>query len=252
MIPAERQKKILSLISQRELLSISELVEELSVSHMTIRRDIAKLEKQGKVVSVSGGVQRSKLLHGESSHNEKVKQRCFQKSSIGYRASDMIPNDAVVYLDAGTTTLEIARNIAKRGDVTVLTNDFAISDFLIQQGTCNLYHSGGYVDRGNRSCVGLNTASFFDSFNIDIAFVSSSSWNLRGLSTPNEQKVAVKQAIVSASSKSVLVTDSSKYGTVAAFHALNISEFDTVVSDSNLPESTKEDLEAKGIEVVIV
>lgn len=57
MIPAERQRTILSLLSHQEVISISELVAQLDVSHMTVRRDIVKLEASGKVVSVSGGVQ---------------------------------------------------------------------------------------------------------------------------------------------------------------------------------------------------
>lgn len=252
MIPAERQKKILSIINQHELISINKLTDELGVSHMTIRRDIAKLEKLGKVMSVSGGVQLCKLLHDESSHLEKITQFSIQKKSIGHQASKMIPTGSIIYLDAGTTTLEIAHNIVYRSDLTVLTNDFAISDFLMRHGKCRLYHSGGNVDRNNHSCVGINVASFLQFFNIDMAFVSSSSWSLRGISTPYEEKVVVKKAVIESSKKSVLVADSSKYGIVAAFHALDITNFDLIVSDTNLPSSTIEELMNKGIEVLTV
>ena len=79
MIPAERQRTILSLLSHQEVLSISDLTDHLGVSHMTIRRDIVKLESSGKVVSVSGGVQLAQALHSycvlsASASNQKSQQ----------------------------------------------------------------------------------------------------------------------------------------------------------------------------------
>lgn len=79
MIPAERQRTILSLLSHQEVLSISDLTDHLGVSHMTIRRDIVKLESSGKVVSVSGGVQLAQALHSELSHDAKVEQQADEK-----------------------------------------------------------------------------------------------------------------------------------------------------------------------------
>lgn len=108
MIPAERQRTILSLLSHQEVLSISDLTEHLGVSHMTIRRDIVKLESSGKVVSVSGGVQLAQVLHSELSHDAKVEQQADEKAHIAQIAATLIDKDATVYLDAGTTALSIA------------------------------------------------------------------------------------------------------------------------------------------------
>ena len=71
MIPVERQRKILTLLKNQEVVSISELVDLFNVSHMTIRRDIEKLEAIGKVSSVSGGVQLARNIHIELSHDIK-------------------------------------------------------------------------------------------------------------------------------------------------------------------------------------
>ncbi|MEZ8321430.1 DeoR family transcriptional regulator, partial [Vibrio splendidus] len=125
MIPAERQRTILSLLSHQEVISISELVEQLDVSHMTIRRDIVKLEASGKVVSVSGGVQLAQALHRELSHDAKVEQQANEKVQIGKLAAQLIEKDATVYLDAGTTSLEIAHQLATREDLLIITNDFS-------------------------------------------------------------------------------------------------------------------------------
>lgn len=250
MIPAERHKTILLLLSQQEVISINELVEQLDVSHMTIRRDIAKLEQQGKVLSVSGGVQLTKVLRHEPSHEAKATQHAHEKAVIGRIASQLVPQNATVYLDAGTTTLEIAHQLAPRSDLLFITNDFVIAAYLTDNSLSELYHTGGRVDRENQSSVGSKVAEFLAGMNVDIAFVSTSSWNLRGISTPSEPKVMVKKAIAMAAQKVILVSDSSKYGKVATFHALDIQNFDAVITDASFPLSVAQELEDKGIQVL--
>ncbi|MCC4859128.1 DeoR/GlpR family DNA-binding transcription regulator [Vibrio splendidus] len=250
MIPAERQRTILSLLSHQEVISISELVEQLEVSHMTIRRDIVKLEASGKVVSVSGGVQLAQALHRELSHDAKVEQQANEKVQIGKLAAQLIEKDATVYLDAGTTSLEIAHQLATREDLLIITNDFSIAAYLMNHSPCEIYHTGGKVDRENQSSIGGKVAEFLAGMNIDIAFISSSSWSLKGLSTPNENKVLVKKAIVKSAQTNYLISDSTKYGRVASFHALDMESLDGVITDTNLPSSVIEELNDKGIEVI--
>ena len=249
MIPAERQRTILSLLSQQEVISISELVEQLNVSHMTIRRDIVKLESSGKVISVSGGVQLTKTIHSEMPHDIKVEQQATEKAMIGHIAARFISPNSTIYLDAGTTTLEIAHQIESRDDLLVVTNDFAIAAYLINHSTCEIYHTGGKIDRENQSTIGGKVAEFLLSMNIDVAFISTSSWNLKGLSTPCEGKVQVKQAIAKSSQTTYLVSDSTKYGQVATFHALDMDQIDGVITDAGLTENVITELTDKGIEV---
>lgn len=250
MIPAERQRTILSLLSHQEVISISELVEQLDVSHMTIRRDIVKLEASGKVVSVSGGVQLAQALHRELSHDAKVEQQANEKVQIGKLAAQLIEKDATVYLDAGTTSLEIAHQLATREDLLIITNDFSIAAYLMNHSPCEIYHTGGKVDRENQSSIGGKVAEFLAGMNIDIAFISSSSWNLKGLSTPCENKVLVKQAIVQAANSNYLISDSTKYGRIATFHALDLSALDGVITDIDLSSSVIDELQDKGIKVI--
>ncbi len=217
---------------------------------MTIRRDIVKLESSGKVVSVSGGVQLAQVLHSELSHDAKVEQQADEKAHIAQIAATLIDRDATVYLDAGTTALSIAHQIVDRDDLLVITNDFSIAAYLMTHSHCELYHTGGKVDRENQSTIGGKVAEFLAGMNIDIAFISSSSWSLKGLSTPNEGKVWVKKAIVKAAQTNYLITDSTKYGRVGSFHALDIEEFDGIITDQNLSHVVKVELMDKGLTVL--
>lgn len=252
MIPIERQNKLLALITKHELLTIAELVKIMNVSHMTIRRDIQKLEAQGKVMSVSGGVQSLQRLFTEPTHDDKSLLFQQQKQAIGEKALTYISPHQTVYLDAGTTTLEIAHLLCEREDLLIITNDFVIAGFLAREGKCKIIHTGGYICKENYSAVGELSAQFLRNIAIDIAFVSSSSWNIKGLSTPDERKLAVKRAIVQSSKHNILVSDSSKYGKVATFWIYGLDVFKTIITDKQLLDIAQKNIIEAGIELVLV
>lgn len=247
MIPAERQTLILARLTGRGVLSIAELTGLLGVSHMTVRRDIQQLERAGRVMSVAGGICLPERISFEPSHAVKATVAHAEKAAIGRMAASMVPEGAVVYLDAGTTTLEIAQHIAPRDDIAVVTNDFVIGALLTRESRCRLYHTGGQVERENQSCVGEPAAEAIRRFNFDIAFISTSSFGLRGVSTPSENKVAVKRAIAQSATRSILVTDSSKYGLVGTFNAVPLEALSAIVTDAGLPESVRAEIGKRGI-----
>ncbi|MEE3609495.1 DeoR/GlpR family DNA-binding transcription regulator [Avibacterium paragallinarum] len=251
MIPAERQKQLLNLIRQHHIISIMQLVELLGVSHMTVRRDIQKLEQEGRVVSVSGGVKLLEHLSDELTHNAKSLLSTLQKEKIGAFAAQSIPQNTTIYLDAGTTTLEIAHRIVDREDLLVVTNDFIIADYLMKNGQCRLIHCGGTVNKANYSSVGELAAQLLRQLSIDIAFISTSSWNLKGLTTPDESKLPVKRAILQSSQKKVLVSDSSKYGKSATFHICALEQFDSIICDKDLLDNAQTAIRERKIELIL-
>lgn len=242
MIPIERRKTILNMVAEKGVVSITELTGRMHVSHMTIRRDLQKLEQLGAVVLVSGGVQSASRLAQEPTHQAKTARAMTQKMAIGKLAASQVMPDSCIYLDAGTTTLSIARQLVEMQNLTVVTNDFDIADFLLDNSDCTIIHTGGAVCRETRSCVGEAAAAMLRGLMIDQAFISSSSWSFRGISTPAENKVAIKRAVASASRQRILVCDSGKYGQVATWLALPLSEFEQVISDEGLPESARRTL----------
>ncbi|THA09169.1 DeoR/GlpR family DNA-binding transcription regulator [Rodentibacter pneumotropicus] len=252
MIPAERQKLLLNLINQKDVVSITQLAESLNVSHMTIRRDIQKLEEMGKVVSISGGVKMQEHLSFEPPHQDKSLLFHSQKEQIGKFAAQQIPTNTTIYLDAGTTTLEIAYRLIERNDLLVVTNDFSIAHFLMTNGQCELIHIGGSVNKLNHSSVGELAGQFLRQLSIDIAFVSTSSWTLKGLTTPDENKLPVKKALLDASNQRILVSDSSKYGKVATFHICPLTRFDRIICDKNLVEPVQHAIKELNVELVTV
>lgn len=252
MIPAERQALIIQRLSERRVLSIAEIAEFLDVSQMTVRRDIRALEDQGRALSVAGGVQLPERILSEPSHLAKRAMAHNQKVAIGKFAAGLIKPGDVIYLDAGTTILEIARHLTAIPDITVVTNDFVIAAFLSQESLCRLFHTGGEVERENQSCVGMPAGIAIHYFNFDIAFISTSSFGSRGISTPHENKIPVKHAVVESSHRRILVTDSSKYGLVGTFNAIPLDRLNGVITDTALPQNAQDAITERGIELHLI
>jgi DeoR/GlpR family transcriptional regulator of sugar metabolism len=255
MIPLKRQQLIMNHLIDAKAASIAELTELLKVSAITVRRDVQKLEFLGKLVSVSGGVAISTEIMSEPSHAIKLGMNQVEKEAIARVAESLIPVGSTVYLDAGTTTLALARMIVEkrgdRSDLLIVTNDLAITAWLLDNSSVRIYHTGGLVLRQNRSCVGDGAAKAIRGINIDIAFLSAPSWNSRWISTPDAEKIPVKKAAIASSIRRILVADSSKYGKVGAFKAVPMSSIKTVVTDEGFPLGAREAIEKHGIELVI-
>lgn len=235
MIPIERHEAILSVVAEKGIATINELIELLDVSHMTIRRDLQKLEKQGKVVTVSGGVKAAERLSSELSHKVRDSTNEEGKRMIALLAANEIPKNSCIFLDSGTTTLAIARQIKDREDLTIITNDFIIMFFLIEHGRGKLIHTGGTVCPYTNCSVGESAARGVENYLIDIAFISTPSWGVKGISLPTEERVPIKKMLPNVSKRIILVADHSKYGAVATYLALPLSSFDTIITDVPLP-----------------
>ncbi|WP_237387974.1 DeoR/GlpR family DNA-binding transcription regulator [Xenorhabdus sp. Sc-CR9] len=253
MSPPERRDFIYRHLHEHLTVSIRTLVELMNVSHMTVRRDIRILEEEGKVISISGGIKLNDALRQELPWSEKALLHYRHKRVIGKYAASLVEDGQVVYLDAGTTTFEIAQVLAERFNLTIITNDFSITQYLINKSQLSLFHTGGQVDKRNYSCVGKSAAMALSALNVDIAFISTSSWDLEhGISTPHEEKVLVKQALLEISRRKVLVSDSSKYGKYGMFRIFPLSNLNDIVCDGQLSISVQQQLEELNLKLHIV
>ncbi|MBD2811501.1 DeoR/GlpR transcriptional regulator [Xenorhabdus sp. Vera] len=253
MNPPERRDFIYRHLHEHRTVSISALVELLNVSHMTVRRDIHILEEEGKVISITGGIQLNDALRQELPWNEKALINHRYKRALGKYAASLVKDGQVVYLDAGTTTFEIAQVLAERFNLTIVTNDFSITQYLMNKPQLNLFHTGGQVDKRNYSCVGNTAAMVLRTLNVDIAFISTSSWDLEhGISTPYEEKVFVKQMLLEIARRKILISDSSKYGKYGMFRVCPLSNLNDIVCDGQLLMSEQQQLREMDLKLHIV
>lgn len=252
MIPDQRRDELLRLLREAKVLSVRELTDTLGVSHMTVRRDIEVLERAGRVHSVPGGVRLASHLGLEPARLEKETVDVPHKSAMARAAAGMVTDDMTVYLDAGTTLLAMVPHLLTRQRLTVVTNDFSTLAEFVGAEHIDVIHTGGLLDHRNRSSVGRLAATTMRQLNVDIAFLSSSSWDAaRGITTPHEAKVDVKRAALAVAEHSVLVAGSIKYGLFATHRVAEIGELGTILTDDALPETAAAAIRERGVSLVL-
>lgn len=252
MIPDQRREQVLSLLRESPVLSVKELTDMLRVSHMTVRRDIEVLEREGRAYSVPGGVRLASPVHAEPSRLDKSVADLPQKRAMAEAALSYVEDDMTIYLDAGTTMLAMVPRLITRQGLTVVTNDFSTLDALVGAKNVTVLHTGGALEHQNRSAVGRLAAQTLSHLNIDRAFLSASSWDLnRGVTTPSEPKVDVKRAAIGAAAECLLVAGSRKYGTFSTHRVAALSEFHTIVTDDGLTTAAADGIRDRGNRLVI-
>jgi DeoR/GlpR family transcriptional regulator of sugar metabolism len=232
------------------VLSIRHIVELLGVSHMTVRRDIATLEESGQVVSVQGGVRLSEWT-GTEPPRERGSRAVLElprKRAIAELAAELVHDDMVVFLDAGTTCEAVVPFLATRRGLTVVTNDFFVVTTLFDYPGIETSHTGGAVDVSSGSSSGPLAAATVGSISLDLFFMSTGTWDLaHGVTTPATEKVLLKRAALDAASSCVLLADSTKFGTFERFKVSPLDAIDVVITDTDLSDDVRTAITELGI-----
>ena len=252
LIPEQRHQEILRLLRREGVLSIRSLTDYMSVSHMTVRRDITALEDLGQVVSVQGGVRLAEWT-GQAPPRERefrAQLELPRKKAIAELAARFVEDDMVVFLDAGTTCQSVVPYLSERKNLTVVTNDFYVVTSLFAHPHVEAIHTGGAVDPSSASSAGRIAAEAIKGINIDLFFLSTGTWNMsRGVTTPSMDKVEMKLAALEASTSCFLLADSTKFGTVSKFRVAPLDKLDAVVTDDQLPFEMQESIRELGVTV---
>ena len=253
MIPSKRREFIYSYLYQNKIASIDDLCRELSVSHMTVRRDIKVLDNEKKVIVVAGGVQLNPCLKENLPFCIKSTLGDEAKKAVASAAYEMIKDGDSVYLDTGTNVHELAYALTKGKAITVVTNDFITASFLMTVPSIDLYHCGGRVNKESHSSTGKYACQMVRDMNFNLAFISNNSWDSRrGLSTPHEEKVNLKQEAMRSAESSVLLCDSSKYGKYGMYSICRLSDFDAIITDTGLSPDERKAIMETGVELIEV
>lgn len=229
-----RLEQILLFLKSHNIATVEQLVKVTDASPATIRRDLIKLDEEGVVIRTHGGVSLNHFIPFQPTTNEKQLKQITEKERIAeYAVSLISPGDSIV-LDAGTTTLCIAKKIAHI-PLRVITTDLHIALLLSEYKQIELTITGGRVDNSSQSCIGNHSLTLLNNINPDIAFVSCNSWSLeKGVAAPTEEKAHLKRMLQQNAKQKVLVADSSKYGKYSLFCATQLNNFTQIITDKGL------------------
>ena len=197
----------------------------------TIRRDLGELEIDGKVSRVHGGaVIRSGVTNIE--YEERRNLFSEAKEAIARRVAEDVPDDVSLFINIGTTTEAVARELLDHTNLTVVTNNMNVANILAANQNCEIIVSGGTLRRSDGGLVGDLTTQMIEQFKVDIAIIGASALDEEGdLLDFDLREVRVSKAIIRHARKVFLVTDHSKFERSAPVRIASIRELDAVYTD---------------------
>ncbi len=251
LLPNERQRIIFEIVLQSNTITIKELAEQLDVSGMTIRRDLALLEKEGKVVAVHGGVVTQSMTPFELSFAQREMLYADEKRRIGYAAAQLVSSNDVIALDGSTTTLHVARNLRDHQGLKAFTNGIKTAMELAHRSGISIVLTGGELYQ-TTSLVGPFARTSIERLRVNKLFFSVTGISEEmELSGPSELDAEIKEAMIKVADQVILVADSSKFGRNSYVKVALISDVDIIVSDENLSEGYIRMLEDRGVRTII-
>jgi DeoR/GlpR family transcriptional regulator of sugar metabolism len=245
----ERQQKILQMLQQRSSLSISELSQLFEVTPMTIRRDVDSLVEMDKVIRVHGGVMVKELPKPER-EEYRATTHIEQKKAIARYACKLVSERQTLFIDTGSTTLELAKLLVDFHNITVITNSINVLSVLASSPGINLIGLGGAVYTGARSFIGQFAEAAMKRFYCDIAFLGMRSVSVdEGLTEQNFFEADLKQLIMKQSRRKVLLVDSSKFLRLSPIQVAPVTEVNDIVTDEGLSSDIVTAIDVLGVKV---
>ena len=243
----------MQLLVQHKSISVKTLCDLLQASEATIRRDLTQLENENKLERTHGGafINDSIKLNYEETFNQKEFIAADEKRKIARAAFEMIkPGDSIV-LDAGTTTIELARLIGDSDmPMMIVTNATTISAILARNAKVELYVLGGKVRLNTLATVGSVASEMLKRYNVSKAFVGVNGITIEnGLTTPDLEEAEMKRTMLSIADERIILTDSTKFQKVARCQIAPISMIDQIITDSILSDYHLERFMAQEIRV---
>ena len=225
MIAEERRNIILKNLKENNFFSVEELSQKMDVSHMTIRRDLETLSNSGLIERCFGGafIKEEKQYFEKNITNSEAKERIAEKA-----ASFISPND-VIFLDAGTTMLHLAKKLINRSDLTIITADIEIS-YLLKNAAPNLIVLGGVMQKETGSMIGSFAAETLNHINFNIAYVGA--------------------ACIRRNSRSYLLVDQSKFYKSSLVRLNPLEDFTGTITDKSMNSEEVNLIQERDINII--
>lgn len=229
-----RQDRLLRTLEVTQTSSISDLAHELGVSEETVRRDVRILESAGKVHKLHGAVRLPDNAF-ETPFDVRVSEEAAAKAAIAQAAAPLIPDQASLFIDSGSTSLYVARALRGHRQLSIVTNAMDVARELCSINNNRVFFAGGEIDHDYRASFGADAHDFLDRFAPDIAILSIGAIDrVHGLMDFHLGEAAVKRKAVQMSRKMFLVTDSSKFGRNGLVQTCSCAGVTTLVTDKPL------------------
>jgi DeoR/GlpR family transcriptional regulator of sugar metabolism len=253
LLSVQRRKEIFHLLTANGQVELQDLASRFGVSIMTIRRDLERLEQEGKARRVHGGAILAEQKWIPDTIETKSTTNIERKQAVARKVLDLLRPNSSIFLDAGSTGFEVAKQLSQafREPLTICTPDLHIADLLAKEERFEVYACGGRVDGATSSAGGAFALQMIRSLHADLALIGCDGLTIKdGAMSARMEQLQVKQAMMEHSLQSALMVDSSKFGRVSFVTIAPLSTFDYVISDDELGDSMRESMKKAGVELM--
>lgn len=236
---SEREHSILNRLMVQGAVSVADLSSELEVSEVTIRSDLSSLEERGLLSRTHGGALPSIHPHIFQRQNMNIEE----KHRIAKAAAGLVEDGDAIMIEAGTTTSLLPRYLAGKRDILIITNSIPAFESAKSNPALKITLVGGEFRDSTDSFVGRITLDTIRRFNVRCAFVGTDGFSLKsGITTHLIEGGDVISVMRERAENLVLLADSSKYGKTGIVTILPLSQINTLITDTGLPDAAKEEL----------
>lgn len=248
-----RKQRILQRLEKNGSAGVAELAEELEVSSMTIRRDLASLAESGLVTVEHGGA----VLNSGSlfERNMMLKKDTYadEKSRIAQKALEYINSGDSIFLDAGTTVNCLAGLLGSKKNIIVLTHSLLVANQTANMKGLRVIMCPGEFREDSLAFMGPLTDEFVTGFTIDTLFLGIEGISLEnGVSVPDIVDGVTKKSLLQNAKKVICLVDSSKFGNDYFYRIAALSEIDLIITDTGLPQDTLDRYRKNSINILAV
>jgi DeoR/GlpR family transcriptional regulator of sugar metabolism len=247
-----RREEIANYVIQCGQVRIDDLVSHFGVSRMTIHRHIEQLAQQGVLRKLHGAVTVQPSGIYESTFRYRMTVGRAEKDALARAAMDYVEAGQVVMLDDSTTASAVAPLLAEIKPLTVITNSVSTADLLIHAEDMDFICLGGQYHRTYNAFIGLVTENAISRLRADVLICSTSAISGTTGFIQDQQVVRVKQAMMAASRKRLLLVDHAKIDRVALHVFDELTAFDAVLVTDGIADAMAQQLEQAGIRLKIV
>jgi len=252
----ERQRKIVAEVDRRARITVAQVCDLFQISEATARRDLEQLAGQGKLQRVHGGA--LTLQIGQSAPPElpladRSTEHGEEKRRIGAAAAALIQEGESIFISSGSTTLEVARGLRGRKNLTVITNSLLVINVLAGENGITLVGLGGVLRKSEQSFIGHIAEQSLNELRADKVILGVRAIHLeQGLTNDYLEETRTDRAILKIGREVILVADHSKLGRVSTAFVAPLTAVQRLVTDSGAQLDFVRALEASGILVTVV
>ena len=239
MLKRERLHKIVDMVNSQGIITVNEIINELKVSDMTVRRDLDELDKAGKIVRIHGGAQSiSYSINQELSHTEKQELQIDEKRKIAQLAASYVEDGDTIYLGPGTTIELLAQYLINKR-IRIITNNYAVFEILKQSDSADILLTGGDFRRNTGALVGPLTNTNLKRLNFTKAFISANGIHNESICTYSIEEGEAQEIALNNSRTKYILADHKKLNKDDFYVFYNLHDMDYLITDWSINKDVK-------------